>query len=39
MIHEFLRWPFDDAKRALDDIAQWLTDAFAVAPGTSSFPA
>jgi acetyl esterase len=30
MIHEFLRWPFDDAKRALRDIGAALVGAFAV---------
>lgn len=28
MIHEFIRWPFDDAKRALQDIAGALGAAF-----------
>lgn len=28
MIHEFIRWPFDDSKRALDDAAAALRDAF-----------
>ena len=32
MIHEFLRWPFDDAKRALHDAAASLADAFLTAP-------
>lgn len=31
MIHEFIRWPFDDAARALDDIAAALRDV-AVSP-------
>lgn len=29
MIHEFIRWPFDDADRALDDIAAALTGVHA----------
>jgi acetyl esterase len=33
MIHEFIRWPFDEAKRALDDIANSPSDAFG-APAT-----
>jgi acetyl esterase len=32
MIHEFLRWPFDDAERALDDIGAALRAASAPAP-------
>jgi acetyl esterase len=34
MIHEFIRWPFDDAKRAIQDIADALKDAFAIRPGS-----
>lgn len=29
MIHEFIRWPFDEADRALDDIAAALAEAHA----------
>jgi acetyl esterase len=36
MIHEFMRWPFDEADRALDDAAEILRSTFAHAPGGAS---